>query len=265
MGAFARLFQDFRKGENIDLYLTIVVAIALATLNLLGIVPVTSLTALVLALLGLLFVAQLGTRHKLEELHDLVVIASGQAQPFLEEFPPDFGARLAAARELWLTGTHHSAALTAYYQILEDKVRSGGTLRVLLVDPNGPASKMAAMRFAGTVDADHERVRIRASLETLGTLRAVAPGRVLIRVIDFPVDYTAYVLDPDSSNGMIYVERSTFKTSGGARKPKSVYRRRDARWFEHLRAEVGHLWDSGKDWPPGRPDDEARARDALDR
>jgi hypothetical protein len=164
MGTFERLLQDFRRGENIDLYVTIVAALALAILNVLGVVPVASLTALVLTLLGLLFVAQLTNRHKLEELHDLAVIAAGQAQPFVDEFPGEFATRLEAARELWLAGTHHSAALTAYYQLLADKVAKGGRVRALLVDPDGAASGMAAMRFAGNVDRDHERVRIRASL-----------------------------------------------------------------------------------------------------
>jgi hypothetical protein len=249
MNALERIVQDVKSGENIDLYIAVGAAVGLATMNLLGVVPVTYLSGLILALLGLLSVALLGSRHRLEELHDLVSKNAGLSAPFLDEFPPDFSIRLDEAQEVWLIGTHHSAALTAYHQVFQSKLQAGGSLRFLLIDPDGAASKMAAMRFHGHVSPEQERMRIRSSLQTLSALRQMAPDKVEVKVIDFLVDYTAYVLDPESARGVIYLERSTFKTSGGSKKPKFVYRKKDGRWFEHIRTEVGHLWDSGSDWP----------------
>lgn len=248
MNIFERILHDIKGGENIDLYVTVVAAVAFVTMNVFGIVPGTSLFPMILAFLGLLALSLLGNRHRLEEVRHLISAMSGSSIAFVDEFPSDFSARLDDARELWLIGTHHSAALTAYHQIFQNKLRSAGKLRFLLVDPNGAASKMAAMRFPGRVDPDQERMRILSSLQTLSALREVAPDKVEIRIIDFLVDYTAYVLDPESPSGVIYVERATYKTSGGARKPKFVYKRRDGRWFEHVRTEVGHLWESGTDW-----------------
>src|SRR5687767_3273872 len=42
-----RIAADVRRGENIDVYLTIVVALSVAVLNLIGVVPASSLTSLV--------------------------------------------------------------------------------------------------------------------------------------------------------------------------------------------------------------------------
>lgn len=251
MNILDRILHDIKSGENIDLYVTVVAAVALVTMNVFGIVPAASLYPTVLAFLGLLSISLLGSRHRLEELRDLISGLSGHSAPFIDEFPPDFSNRLDDAREVWLIGTHHSAALTAYHQIFQNKLRDSGKLRFLLIDPDGAASKMAAMRFPGRVSPEQERMRILSSLQTLSALREIAPDKVEIRVIDFLVDYTAYVLDPESPSGMIYVERATYKTSGGARKPKFVYRKRDGRWFDHVRTEVGHLWESATDWKAG--------------
>jgi len=250
MKMFQRVVDDIRGGENIDLYVTVAAAIGLAAMNAVGVVQVALLWPLNLAILALLATTILGNRHRLEEIGTAIASFPAQSIPFVEEFPVDFALRLDEARELWLTGTHHSAALTAYYQVLEKKVRAGGTLKFLLVAPDGAASKMAAMRFPGRVNPDQERMRIQSSLETLASLREIAPERVEIRTIDFLVDYTAYLLDPEAPHGVIYLERYTYKTSGGSRKPKFVYHRRDGRWFEHVRAEVLHLWDSATPWEP---------------
>ncbi len=132
--------------------------------------------------------------------------------------------------------------------MLVSKLRNGGTLKVLLVAPSGTAYKMAALRFPGRVGGDQELARIKSSLAILSELSAITPGSVEIRVIDFLVDYTAYALDMDLPNAVVYLERSTFKTSGGARKPKFVYRKRDHRWFEHIESEIKNLWEAASVW-----------------
>lgn len=242
------IVDDLRGGENIDLYLTVVAAVCLAALNLLGLVSVSTLSSLTLAILALLASTLLGNRRRIEKIHEGVAAMSGRSQAFVEDWPSDFSSRLSDAHSVWLTGTHHSSTLTAYHELLVNKLQNGGTLKVLLVAPHGAAYKMAAMRFPGRVGADQELARIQSSLSILSELSAIAPGHVEIRVIDFLIDYTVYALDMNLPNAIIFLERSTFKTSGGARKPKFVYHKRDRRWFEHVEAEIKHLWDAASVW-----------------
>ncbi|HEV2381253.1 MAG TPA: hypothetical protein VG206_15850 [Terriglobia bacterium] len=249
MSGLRRVLEDVKNGENIDLYVTLLVAVILVTMNVLGFVATERLLPLNLAILALITLSLLVNRHRLNDVVGTISALKDRAV-FLEEFPADFSVQLDEAREVWLTGTHHSAVLTSHYQLFETKVNRGDRLRFLLLDPKGTAYKMAAMRFPGLVGAEQERMRIESSLATLLALQALAPDRVEIRVIDFPLDYTAYLLDPTSGRGAIYLERYTFKVSGGSRKPKFVYKKRDGRWFEHLLAEVGHLWETAKPWTP---------------
>jgi hypothetical protein len=141
---------------------------------------------------------------------------------YVEQFPAAFAERLGEARGLYVVGTHHSSFLTAYHSLLEERIGSGASLHFLLVDPNGAAARMAAMRFPGRANPDQERPRIQSSLTTLAALREMAPDRVHIKTIDFLLDYTAYLIDPDSPSATVYLERCTFRTSGGSRKPIRV-------------------------------------------
>ena len=247
MKRFNLVLQDLKSGQNIDLYVTVIAAIVLATLNILNVVPASSLIALNLTVLALISFTILGNRHKLDEIEHKLSGVTGQTI-FLDEYPSDFVSNLDDAKELWMTGTHHSSAMTTYYHLFETKIKKGGHIKALLVDPNGAAYKMASMRFPGKVSPEQERTRILSSLETLSELKKIAPERVEIRVIDFLVEYNSYTLDPGKPQSIIYLERYTFKTSGGSRRPKFVYRRRDGRWFEHLNTEINELWQSGKVW-----------------
>jgi hypothetical protein len=239
-----RVFRDIKQGENIDLYVAVVAAIGLAFMSVLGLVPTTSLTPLNLTILALMTFALLGNRHRLDAISERTSLLSSQLQ-FVEEFPPAFSEHLDEAKEIWLIGTHHSSTLTAHYDLFERKVKGGGSLRALLIEPNGAACNMTAMRFPERVSPDHERVRILSSLDRLCDLRTVAPSNVDIRVIDFLLDYSAVLLDPGSSSAVVYLERNTFRTSGGSRKPKFIYHRKDGRWFEHICTEIQELWKSG--------------------
>src|SRR5574339_555537 len=55
---------DISKGENFDVYLTILLALSLAVFNVLGIAPNTLLAPLTLSVLALLAIASLVNRHQ---------------------------------------------------------------------------------------------------------------------------------------------------------------------------------------------------------
>jgi hypothetical protein len=247
MRVVQKIISDIKSGENIDLYVTAASALILVSLNVLGLVSSAAIAPLSIAILALLTINILGNRHKLDQIEENTSKIAN-ATPFVDEFPSDFVVHLEDANDVFLVGVHHSAALTAYYHLFERKISSGGRFRFLLLDPSGLAYTMQAMRFPGKVTGDQERMRIETSLANLNELKHLAPERVEIRVIDFPLDYTAYVFDSQSRNGIIYVERYTFKTSGGAKKPKFVYKRRDGRWFDHVNTEVAKLWEAAAPW-----------------
>lgn len=63
-----RIWDDVRRGDNIDLYATITVALGLVILNLIGFNQQTLIAPITLAVLGLLSIAILGNRYRVQEL-----------------------------------------------------------------------------------------------------------------------------------------------------------------------------------------------------
>lgn len=249
MKFYQKIWKDIQAGENIDLYVTILISIVLVSFNLLGFVPTSSLTSINLAVLALVTITILGNRHRIETIKDSVNELINR-ESFLQEYPTSLLTDLEESQNIWLTGTHHSSTLTVHYPLFERSLKKGGKLKALLVSPDGDAFKMTSMRFATKVSPEHERMRIIASLESLGELQKIAPERVEIRVIDFLLDYSSFLLNPESPNATIYLERYTFRTSGGSRKPKFVYRRKDGSWFDHVQTEIKNLWEAGTPYKP---------------
>ena len=74
MKLLRRIWQDFRQGENIDLYLTVIVSIVLAVLNIVNVVPPSWIAPLNLSVLALLSFAILGNRYRIETILERVVV-----------------------------------------------------------------------------------------------------------------------------------------------------------------------------------------------
>jgi hypothetical protein len=242
-----KIVQDIRRGENIDVYATIVVTLALVVLEVLEVISQDLLISTTLGVLTMIAIMNLANRNKLELINEKL---KNDRQELNEKFPSRFTHHIENASELWLTGVHHSSIMTEYYHSFEKMLNQGGSLKVIVVDPDGAACEMTAMRFAGHVHPEQERTRTRANLEILQQLAKSAPERVEIRIIDYLFEYNAFLIDPYSSDGIVYVQRYTFKIMGGARKPKFVYRPKDGRWYDLIRSEVLAIWEHSVPWYP---------------
>lgn len=62
-----RVWKDISQGENIDLYVTVIVAIVLVILNIAGVAPPSWLGSITLGVLALLAITSLGNRYRLDQ------------------------------------------------------------------------------------------------------------------------------------------------------------------------------------------------------
>ena len=108
MRMLQQIWNDIRQGENVDLYLTVLVALALVGMNIAGWAPDSWLAPITLAVLALLAVSSLGNRHRLER----VLQAESTENLFLEEYPPDLRGDIRRAEELWLVGVSLTSTVT---------------------------------------------------------------------------------------------------------------------------------------------------------
>jgi hypothetical protein len=245
MPSLRRIWNDLRKGENIDLYLTIAAAVAFVALNLAGSASTALLAPLTLAVLALLAITSLGNRHRMDEL--LTQRERTLDDFFLEQFPPSYKADLEAAKELWLVGVSLHRTVTENYPLFERKLQRGHRLRVLLVHPDGPGLEMAVARGYTRRDVEKKRQEIRYVLDMLCDLRQAAAGRVEIRTIQHPLAYGALAADPEAGRGALYLEHYCFRVSTESM-PRYQLRVTDGHWYDFFKAELKALWAAGVEW-----------------
>jgi hypothetical protein len=245
MRVLQRVWKDIRKGKNIDLYVTIVVAIALTALNLIGPAFQAHLAPITLGVLALLAITSLGNRYRVEEL--LRKHSHSLDDFYLEEYPASYKEDFEAAEELWLVGISLHRTIQNNYSAVERKLQQGHRVRVLLVHPEGPGIKMAVQRNYAYREVEPKSNDVRLTLQLLCNLRNVASGGLEIRTIQYPLAYGVTAVNPDTTSGILYLEHYCFRVSSDSW-PRFVLRASDGRWYGFFRREARALWDAGVDW-----------------
>ncbi len=244
MRLILKAWQEIKQGENIDLYVTVIVAIGLSILNLLGVAPSAIAAPVTLAVLGLLAISSLGNRHHTDEVFDK--LARKQSSFFTEEYPSTLRQDIENAKTLVLVGVTLGRTVKTYYSDFERKLRKGDSIKVLLVNPNGAAIEMADSRAYWQIEIERSRREIRGTLEDLCHLKEIAPKRMDVHVIEFPLSYGAILIDAESATGAVYIEHYPYKVRESI--PKFILHAQDGYWYDFFKMEVDKLWEFSTEW-----------------
>lgn len=240
-----RIWDDVRKGENIDQYLTIVAALALTVLNLLGLSTQAYLAPFTLAVLALLAISGLGNRYKLDEI--LNKKSESIDNFFVENFPATYDSDFENSSVMWLFGVSLRRTIQGKYEILEKKLRQGHQLRVLLINPSGAGIEMAVARNYADRTVEPKQTEISYILKLLCNLQKTAPRSVEVRVTNFPLAYGAMAINPNAVTGKLYIEHYGYRVSTDSI-PRYVLKISDGRWYEFHKKELEALWSDGIEW-----------------
>lgn len=240
-----RIWDDVRKGENIDQYLTIVAALVLTILNLLGLPIQAYLAPFTLAVLALLAINGLGNRYKIDEI--LKKKTESIDNFFVENFPATYESDFENSNVMWLFGVSLRRTIQGKYEILEKKLRQGHKLRVLLINPNGAGVEMAVARNYADRTVEPKQTEISYILKLLCNLQKIAPRNIEVRVTDFPLAYGAMAVNPDTVTGKLYIEHYGYRVSTDSI-PRYVLKISDGRWYEFHKRELEALWSDGIEW-----------------
>lgn len=246
MNLLKRIWDDIRRGENIDLYVAAPLAVIIAIFGILGVTSPQLISSITLVILGLLATSLLTSRHAVKELSQKLTQTSETF--FFKEFSEsNFEADFENATDLWLVGVSMTTIIGSHYSLIAKKRRAGHNVKALLVHPDGPAVEMSEIRAYGRPNTDRARVEIQNTLQDLCDLSQVASGKLQIRTIQHPLGHGVMAKDPETALGTIYIQNYPFKTEGGSR-PKFVVRARDGFWYDFFKQELHNLWEYGIEW-----------------
>lgn len=236
--------RAFVGDDNLDLYLLAVVGLAFTVLGITGLVGLDKLASAVLALLAILAFSQIKSRKLIQQINR----ARAGSVPLRAEFPPDLIDRRAAASDILLVGLTMTRTVQGMRTDLPGILKSGGRVRVLVLDPADEALMVVADRQRSHPQGVEQlRARIRTTLDDLTAVRERHGGRVEIRVLSSIPSAGYNCLDAHKPNGVICVQHYEFHPEGEAG-PIVVLSKEDAPWYRHFADEAERLWESGTEW-----------------
>ncbi|MEV4564344.1 hypothetical protein AB0K12_11310 [Nonomuraea sp. NPDC049419] len=150
---------------------------------------------------------------------------------------------MAAGRELLITGVTRNTLINSNYANLEEWLSAGTSVRVVLVDPESPAAKLAADRYYAERSVTSVKERIWHTLRLLQELKHSTGGDISVRLSQHPI--AMGIVGVDTSTGKhtdtssLFLEYFSYRARG---EPKQIIRPHDGEWFEHFVAEAEKIW-----------------------
>jgi hypothetical protein len=252
-GFLRRVGGDLRHGLNIELYVTVTLALCIALLSVFGVVDVKVVSATTLAVLALLAVSGLATRHRSEvverRLEQVAGSLSGEvpADRFLKTRMPALDEDVASAAQIGLVGVTLARTVRDLLPVLDRGLRRGASIRVLVIDGDGPARIEALARSRGANTPDFYRHRLASTIDLLGVLASAAhdESALQLRLLPYVPTFGMCLVDPAETYGRIHVEIYQHQTI--EQNPSfSLRADRDNHWYKLFARQFETLWESGQ-------------------
>ena len=140
-----RIWKDIRKGENIDLHITVAVAITLTVLNLVGLAPQALVGPITLTVLSLLAITSLGNRYRLEHTLEKLKLMPLGPSPSLRTYShwnvKEVYDVIRSAKEsvvIVQTWVGEAATLSSHIREASHQTSKGLKVDIYMLDPDRP-------------------------------------------------------------------------------------------------------------------------------
>lgn len=241
-------------GRDLEAYLVAGTALVVGLLGLIDLADPGTVSAVTLAALGLLvFDTMLGRRQLRRVRSDLSTLGAAlraggtatSADRVLQESVPGSAFDLGRAGDLRLVGVTLNRTVRNHLAELRRQLAAGGMLKVMIIDPDGPAAREAARRHGFDEDAEVFEHRLQPTLDLLRHLADTAGGRLEVRLLGFVPAFGLIMIDPETAGGRVLVDIYSHRPDG-REAVVAMTAERDPIWFHHFRQEFDRIWQRGR-------------------
>jgi hypothetical protein len=242
MTSLKRMLTDLKLRQNLDVYLTIGVAVVVGVLSYLDIVPSTKVSGLILAVLAILAFSMLKSRTSISEA---VAVSAQPRQRFLADFPPELVQLRNASDDLYLIGVDLSRTIETSYGAFAQNLRRGAKIRILLTDPMADDAAIDARCQFSKPDIVDLRTEISHSLRKLKNLKVQTGGDLEVRTTRSALKFGLNFIDSTKSSAILHVQLYSYRLPGESR-PMFRLTAADGEWFECFRNQAETLWQDAQ-------------------
>lgn len=246
------ILQDIRQRQNLDIYLAILIAIAVSVLGAAQIADQNIVSSAVLATLALVSLSLLANRRENDEIQKNLLKLTGNSQLadkfFRKEYDTSKVLQLVRnSRKVYFLGSGFTSLIPLIREELSDNPPSETELKFLLMKPSGNAASIAA--FRGDRSAEEINVLLNKSLSDIEQLaKRMTNGKVEYRVIDYLPPYNIEVFDPQLPSGRMLVRLAAFRTSTFIRPLFELTAKDDNAWFNFFLEQFETLWKESESY-----------------
>lgn len=261
MGKIKLWWNDLKRGKNLEVFISLIIAIIVMILGLFDFVEQKLLTAVILMVLALLAVNNLNIRYDLSQLDETLVRfnnnllkfeVEGSAVGFLKE-----RNEVGKISEL-IAGVHciELSALAGNFVVVdfdmwEKKLKSGIKVKLLLANPCDDefictlTSRCDPMTEGFTEDLQRDINRtVRKLVIVQRKIKENGyPGTLEFKFHSIVPTFGIFGIDPDSPNGVIKVEMYPYRTPISERPHFFLKKNRDGKWYNLFREEFEKQWE----------------------
>jgi hypothetical protein len=235
-----RIGSDIASGKNIESYAVAVLAIILAILGIIDDAVSDDLKlAAILAALSLLVFRSTAPDQGPVDLDSILL--DRQSFGAFRDF-------IRGGRTVWIYGPSAVNVLRGASEIKQEILDKGGSLRVLLQDPDESAGLAILHRqldqlFSHDLDED-----IKASLRQLKHMSTWDKGgKVEYGMLSYSPGFSLVIIDPDGRNGRLIVEFFGYQTELIAERMHiEITRQQSQYWFEYWAKQYENMWKTAR-------------------
>ncbi len=248
MKLIKRIWEDINRGENIDLYLTVVVSIVVGIIGLFGFAK-DQIASLTLAVLALLAFAGLKSRYQAEQLAiklDRKSAADISLDEIFYKSPPALHDRLYKAKSIYHNGISLVGTSNSLLGAFSTCLTNGGTVRLLIVDPESSGLEVAAQRFQKHQDYQRLKREVEHSLDNFESLNPSTQSNLHIHLMSAVPAYSIWIIDSNTPTAEVWVGLYSFRDE--IEPWLHFLPQKDSEMFDFFNRQFEAMWQSSKKW-----------------
>lgn len=242
------IIKDFQEKQNLDIYITVLLAIVVSILGIVQVANQAVVLSAVLATLALVSFSLLANRKEYEDLRALLSKVDSTKNLASKFFQKDFSTfslkeRVRTAQKIYFWSFSYRATVPLLKNSIEEALRNGLVARFLFIDPNSNAIDMGAF-FSRSRDTASLKNTIESNIKMLSKLgNKVKAGRLEIRSLNCIPPYMFIAIDPHLPTGSIFIQPTSFRVPREYAPAFELQRADDQEWFSYFLSQFESIWD----------------------
>jgi hypothetical protein len=244
-----RIWDEIKSGQNIDVYLTIIICFALLVFDIFGIASQNVVSSGILATLLLITLNSLNTRQVNNELQQALkeINVSKTSMSFFHEWDDvNFSQKMAVAKDISVMAVSPYEFVNYNSERLRALARQGAILRFAMINPDGEAIKMTSLIFHGAAkQTQYITTQVRMTLQKIQEIALESnQNNVQVKLIDNIPPSVMTMINSQGNDGTIFVTLNGIDCPTSSRPSFSLLKSSDGKWFEFYENGFENLWNS---------------------